>query len=93
MVILMTDKLPAVDLTTAGASVDPQTLFNDPRYVPQPDMPDGEPSYHELVVMVQRLERDLQGIKAQFRTMHIEMVEYARNTDASISSLGRATGD
>ncbi len=84
---------PPIDLTTAGASVDPQTLFNDPRYVPQPDMPDGEPSYHELVVMVQRLERDLQGIKAQFRTMHVEMVEYARNTDARISSLRRTTGD
>src|SRR5208282_5753740 len=46
---------PFVDLTTAGASVDPQTLLNDPRYVPQPDMPDGEPDYHELVVMVHNL--------------------------------------
>lgn len=40
---------PFVDLTTLGANVKPADLFSDPRYIPPPDMPAGEPDHHELV--------------------------------------------
>ena len=78
----MPDKLPFVDLTTAGASVDPQTLLNDPRYVPQPDMPEGEPDYHELVfmvlnlnIMVLRQSQEIAALKGILRTTHVELVQ------------------
>ena len=73
----VTDKPPFSDLTTMGSNVDPQVLFNDPRYVHQPDMPDGEPDLHELIRMVQKLEHRVR--KLEHRVQKLEALDAMGN--------------
>ena len=47
---------PPVDLTTMGAAVDPAALRAHPDFRQVPELPEGEPDFHELVRLVRRLE-------------------------------------
>ncbi len=53
---------PFVDLTVMAADIPPQSILNDPRYVPQPDMPEGEPDIHDLIVMVRQVDAERRAI-------------------------------
>src|SRR5208282_439884 len=77
---------PFVDLTTAGASVDPQTLLNDPRYVPQPVLPEGEPDYHKLVFMVRDLEKVSRLQHLQLKTT-LEVIQAHEQEIAALKAI------
>jgi len=75
-------RFPFIDLTTAGANVSPVKLFADPRYVAQPDMPAGEPDYHDLVSIVGTVQREQNTMNSVLGMHSDSYAELRRQCDA-----------